>query len=62
MDGAQEVERKRAAYAVSAIVHTLAWRRVSFGEPAENVSGGSPGEAEDADLKSALQNRWTNRA
>jgi Flp pilus assembly protein TadG len=39
MDGAQEVERKHAALAVSAIVHTRAWRRVSFGEPAEESGG-----------------------
>ena len=37
MDGAQEVERKRTVRAVSAIVHTRARRRVSFGEPEENT-------------------------
>ncbi len=35
MDGAQEVERKRAAQAVSAKVDTGARECVSFGEPAE---------------------------
>src|ERR1700733_3573620 len=37
MDGAQEVERKRMAGAVSANVHTRARRCVSFGEPEENM-------------------------
>src|ERR1700722_14889739 len=40
MDGAQEVERNRAARAVSAKVHTRAGRRVSFGEPEENTCVG----------------------
>lgn len=35
MDGAQEVERKRAARAVSAKVDTGARGCVSFGEPSE---------------------------
>jgi hypothetical protein len=33
MDGAQEVERIRAARAMSANVHISVLRRVSFGEP-----------------------------
>jgi Flp pilus assembly protein TadG len=37
MDGAQEVERKHTARAVSANVHTRARRYVSFGEPKENT-------------------------
>ena len=37
MDGAQEVERKRAAQAVSAKVDTGARECVSFGEPVENT-------------------------
>ena len=45
MDGAREVERKRAAYAVSANVHTRAWQRVSFGEPVDNPSGCGPSES-----------------
>jgi hypothetical protein len=36
MDGAQEVERNRAARAVSAKVDTAMRGRVSFGEPEEN--------------------------
>ena len=62
MDGAREVERKRAAQAVSANVHTRAWRHVSFGEPTEKSSIGAPGEAEDADLMPGLQNHRANLA
>jgi len=40
MDDAQEVERNRAAQAVSAKVHTRAGGRVSFGEPEENGGAG----------------------
>jgi hypothetical protein len=40
MDGAKEVERNRAARAVSAKVHTRVSGRVSFGEPAENSGSG----------------------
>jgi Flp pilus assembly protein TadG len=39
MDGAQEVERNRAARAVSAKVHTGARGHVSFGEPAGMIVG-----------------------
>lgn len=41
MDGALEVERNRAAQAVSAKVHTRMHRRVSFGEPEQNTRVGT---------------------
>jgi hypothetical protein len=53
MDGAQEMERKRTARAVSANVHTRARRCVSFGEPEEK----SGVQEEGVDLR---RFRWTN--
>jgi hypothetical protein len=53
MDGAQEVERKRAAQAVSAKVDTGARECVSFGEPVENTLGGATREF-------SQDSRWTN--
>jgi hypothetical protein len=44
MDGAKEVERNRAARAVSAKVHTRARRRVSFGGPAETMGSEECGD------------------
>jgi len=53
MDGAQEVERKRAARAVSAKVDTGARGCVSFGEPTENTLVGALCEF-------SRDFRWTN--
>src|ERR1700685_3495087 len=53
MDGAQEMERKRTARAVSANLHTRARRCVSFGEPEEK----SGVQEEGVDLR---RFRWTN--
>ena len=56
MDGAQEVERSRAAQAVYANVHTRAGRRVSFGEPADRTRMRAQGEySQDFRLMSAAR-------
>jgi hypothetical protein len=52
MDGAQGVERNRAAQAVSAKVHTGARRHVSFGEPEKRCDEPQNGSSRDSG--------WTN--